>query len=143
MKSIIKVITEEFSTLDRSSNRLRQFGFLIGGAMILVAVFVLYRNGVTQTRFIFLSTGAVIVLIGVLYPRVLDMPYRVWMVIALVLGFIMGNVLLAVLYLFVLIPVGVFMRICRHDPLERRFDAFATTYWRKRDGEYSDMRRPF
>jgi hypothetical protein len=48
------------------------------------------------------------------------------------IGFVVSHIVLAVLYYGVLTPLGFLMRVCRYDPLERRRDRTASTYWRAR-----------
>ncbi len=48
-------------------------------------------------------------------------------------GFVVSHVVLALLYYLVLTPIGLLLKLCRHDPLARRFDPAAPTYWQQRD----------
>ena len=85
--------------------------------------------------FIFLGIGAVILLAGLVWPKSLALLYKAWMALALVLGFIMSHIILALVYYIVLTPIGLFMRILGKDPLTLRFDPKADSYWIKRAKE--------
>ena len=50
------------------------------------------------------------------------------------IGFVVSSLVLAGLYYLVLTPIGLILRLCRYDPLHRRFDSRASTYWHPRPG---------
>ena len=43
------------------------------------------------------------------------------------------DVLLGAIYYLLLTPIGLLMRLFRYDPMYRRFDRTAQTYWVERD----------
>lgn len=55
--------------------------------------------------------------------------YRAWMFAALPIGWTVSHLILAVVYFGVLLPVGLAMRLAGHDPMQRRFDPRAESYW--------------
>jgi hypothetical protein len=48
------------------------------------------------------------------------------------IGWLVSHLLLAAIYYLVVTPIGVMMRVCRYDPMQRRFDRQAATYWKPR-----------
>jgi hypothetical protein len=49
------------------------------------------------------------------------------------IGFAVSRALLSVIYYLALTPIGLTMRLFRYDPLSRRFDPKAQSYWIRRD----------
>jgi hypothetical protein len=49
------------------------------------------------------------------------------------IGFAVSHVILVLVYCVVLTPIGLTMRLFGYDPLARRFDAGAKTYWTPRN----------
>ena len=47
-------------------------------------------------------------------------------------GFVISHVVLALVYFLVLTPIGLTMRLFGHDPLSRKFDPGARSYWKPR-----------
>ncbi len=45
------------------------------------------------------------------------------------------NVILTLIFILVFIPVGIFLKLCGKDHLDRRIDRAAASYWRKRRKE--------
>lgn len=58
--------------------------------------------------------------------------YRLWMFAALPMGWTVSHILLGSVYFGVLTPVGLAMRILGKDPMQRKFDRAAATYWSAR-----------
>ena len=91
------------------------------------------------------STGALLSLLAVLglagvlgAAAVLASPafgsalYRGWMFAALPIGWTISHILLGMVYFLVFTPIGLIMRALGKDPMERRFQPDAPTYWIKR-----------
>lgn len=60
--------------------------------------------------------------------------YRGWMFAALPIGWTISHLILALVYYLVVTPIGLMLRLAGNDPMQRRFDRGATTYWIPRDG---------
>ena len=65
-----------------------------------------------------------------------------WMYAAYPIGFVVSHVLLGLVYFGVVTPIGLLMRAVGHDPMTRRFDRAAATYWVKRE-PVTDVKRYF
>ena len=58
--------------------------------------------------------------------------YLGWLYAAFPVGWTVSHVLLAATYYLVLTPIGLLARWLREDPLERKLDRDAATYWTER-----------
>ena len=45
-------------------------------------------------------------------------------------GIVVSNVIVAAVFYLAVTPIGLLLRLIGKDPLERRFDRSATTYWK-------------
>jgi hypothetical protein len=68
--------------------------------------------------------------------------YFVWYFLACCFGTVVSNFLMVIIYYGVLTPVGLFRRMLGSDPMERRWDPAAKSYW-KPVKETEDSRRYF
>jgi len=68
--------------------------------------------------------------------------YLGWMYASYPIGWAVSHVLLAIIYFVVLTPVGLVVRVCGHDPMQRRFDRQAASYWIERQPG-GDVKRYF
>lgn len=84
-------------------------------------------------------TGLAMLAVGfaVLAPQLLRPVYLGFMVVAFPIGWMMSHVLLAVVFYAVFTPMGLFMRLIGRDPMRRRFDTKAESYWVPRQAEKS------
>lgn len=64
---------------------------------------------------------------GVLRRVYLGLSYATYPV-----GLVVSTVVLALVYYLALTPIGLTMRLLGHDPLARRFDRKASSYWKPR-----------
>ena len=79
----------------------------------------------------FIAAGLILVLLaGLVRPRLIRPLYRFAMTGSFYVGQVMGRVLLAVVFLFVLTPLALLLRLAGKDLLRLRRDPRAETYWR-------------
>lgn len=71
-------------------------------------------------------------LAGMVSPGFLRLVYLGLTYAVYPVGFVVSHVVLAVLYYLVLTPIGLVLRLGGYDPLARRFDRAAPTYWQRR-----------
>lgn len=50
------------------------------------------------------------------------------------IGYVVSSVVLTVLYYAALTPLGLILRVCGHDPLQRRAAPASASYWHRRPG---------
>ena len=116
--------------LKRSSFRAeREFGLIVGGVLALLGTWWLYRGKLTSVAQVLVPFGALLVLLGIIGPRVLVYPNKAWMKLAEALSFVSTRVILAFVYFLVLTPIGLIKRAMGWDPLYRRADR-SDSYWR-------------
>jgi hypothetical protein len=78
------------------------------------------------------STFWIVAAVGVggwLRPRAIRPAYLVMMALALPIGWVVSRLLLVVVYYLVLTPIGLVLRLFGYDPLCRKMDGSATSYW--------------
>ena len=101
-----------------SQKKLREFGFLIGfGIPIFIGLFLPAISG-HSFKVWTLWIGCPSLILGIASPRLLFYPYKVWMSIGLALGWVNSRLILGLVFLFVLQPIALIMRIIGYDPLK-------------------------
>jgi hypothetical protein len=66
--------------------------------------------------------------------------FRAWMTLTFPLAWLVSHLVLGACYYLVLTPIGVILRLCRYDPLQRRFEPSASTYWLRRSERGEPLR---
>jgi hypothetical protein len=62
-------------------------------------------------------------------PQIAKPFYLLWYCLACCIGIVLGNVLLGIVFYIVVTILGLIMRILGRDPLQRKIDKNADTYW--------------
>lgn len=106
----------------------REFGFIVGGVLMLLGGWWLYRGKFHTVAVIFLGSGALLMMLGAIWPRGLVVPNRSWMALAHYLSLITTPIVLGIVYFLILTPIGVIKRSFGWDPLHRRA-AKRHSYW--------------
>ncbi len=113
--------------LHAESKTLRHFGYLIGGILMVLGGWFLFRH--KSFAMPVLAVGAVLALLGALWPRSLKYVYIAWMTLGNMMGAIVSTALLALIYFFALTPIGLVARILRKDFLLQKWPASESSYW--------------
>jgi Saxitoxin biosynthesis operon protein SxtJ len=123
--------------MKRSSFRAEEeFGLIVGGVFVLLGGWWLYRGKFITAAYVTLPLGTLLILLGLLWPRALVLPNRVWMLLAEGLSFVTTRIILGLVFFLVITPIGVVKRLSGWDPLSRR-GARSASYWKP----YSERQR--
>jgi len=109
---------------------------LVGGSFVLLSSWWLYRGKFTVLAEVLLPLGALLVLLGLLWPRALVLPNKAWMLLAEALSFVTTRLILGLVFFLVVTPIGIVKRLMGWDPLGRR-GARRESYWQP----YSERQR--
>lgn len=105
---------------DASKKKLRRFGFLIGFGFPILIGWILPAIGGHIFRNWTLWIGIPSLLVGILKPNWLKYPYLGWMKLGNILGFINSKLILGLVFILVLLPISLIMKLFKYDPLKLR-----------------------
>ena len=99
---------------------LREFGFLIGFIFPFLIGWILPLIGGHSFRnwTLFISIPSII--LAFTKPILLLYPYRAWMKLGNILGWVNSRIILGLVFLIILQPIALIMRILGHDPLRTK-----------------------
>ena len=107
-------------TTSISKKQLRQFGFLLGFGFPIIVGWLIPAITGHVFRSWSLWVGCPALILGILKPNLLSYPYKGWMALGLALGWINSKLILGLVYLIILLPIAIFMRIFGYDPLRKK-----------------------
>lgn len=124
--------------MDSTRKELREFGWIISGALAFVSVLMWWWG---DGSFEYVAVIAVLVLfVSLIIPELLYYPFKVWMFLAHVLGFVMTHVILAALFFIILTPIALFAKL-----VGKRFVALewseGGSYWQRRSEQERKEKR--
>ena len=76
--------------------------------------------------------GPVAALVGLVAPRALKPVFIGMTILAWPIGMVIGTLAMALTYYLLITPIGLFFRLIGRDPLHRKLDPEAETYWIRR-----------
>ena len=106
----------------------KEFGLVVGGVFALLGSWWLYRGRFLTAAYVLTISGAILILFGVIAPRVLVIPRKLWMKLAEAMAYVSSRIILAIVFFFVLTPIGLVKRAMGWDPLQRRAAA-RDSFW--------------
>ena len=102
-----------------SIKRYKEFGYLVGfGFPLIIGYLIPYFSGHTFRTWT-LFFGIPILIIGIIKPSFLKYPFKIWMKIGYLLGWINSKLILGIVYIVVLQPISLMMKLLGHDPLKK------------------------
>lgn len=138
------MIIEEIKNIASGKSELRKFGLTVGTVLGLLGGLFLWRA--KEYYFYFLIFSAAFLFLGTVVPILLRPIHKVWMILAVLLGWVMTRMILSVLFYLVVTPIGLLARLFGKGRLNLAFDKSAESYWRSKDNtrqETSDYEKQF
>lgn len=118
-------LTAHASGPERGSDR--GFGLVFMTVFLVIGCWPLLKAG--PVRLWALAIAALFLVVALIAPRLLSPLNWLWMQFGLLLGRIVSPIVLFLVYCVTVVPTGLLMRLVGKDPLHRKFDADAKTYW--------------
>ena len=134
--------------LNPDTRTLRQFGFiaLVGFGLLAVAAWyevLVFSFGLGGSRPYVAGSLAVVAglasIFSLIHPRANLGLYLGLTILAYPIGFALSYLILGVLFFLVVTPVGLVLRLCGRDAMERRRLPDAESYWVDARGGRSDQ----
>ena len=125
-----------------SKKQLREFGLLIGFAFPILIGWLIPAFAGHSFRAWSLWIGISGIIFGLISPNLLRYPYKAWMALGNVLGWLNSYLIFGVIFIAVVQPISYFMRLAGYDPL-RKARKGKTTYREIRHIPNTDLTRIF
>ena len=125
-----------------TKKQLLEFGLLIGFGFPILIGWLLPSIFGHEFRAWTLWIGVPGLILGLTAPRLLYYPYKSWMILGHVLGWINSHIILGLVFILVLQPIAYIMRLTGYDPLKTKRKG-EKTYREVRIDNNIDLKRIF
>ena len=125
-----------------TKRQLREFGILIGVGFPLLIGYLIPAITGHGFREWTLWIGIPGMIIGLVSPRLLLHPYKGWMVLGNILGWFNSYLVLGLVFILVLLPIALIMRLTGYDPLRKK-SKDKKTYRENKQNHQTDITRIF
>ena len=103
-----------------SEKKLREFGLIIGFLFPILIGWILPGLGGHPFRLWTLWIGIPSLILAISRPGILFYPYKSWMKFGLILGWLNSRIVLMFVFLIIVQPIALIMRLFGHDPLRTK-----------------------
>ncbi|MDP4173935.1 MAG: SxtJ family membrane protein [Bacteroidota bacterium] len=129
---------DDIKNIQSTKKDLRNFGLSVGGVLLFIGAILLLKSKPSAQYFVIISL--VLILPGLFFPALLKPLQKIWMALAIVIGWISTRIILSLLFYFVLTPIGFIMRLKGKDILDEKIEKEKTSYWSYREPKaYSSL----
>lgn len=136
---------KDLKSIQSGRKQLREFGLLIGGLAFFYGSYLLLLKDKGQS-YTFLSIGAALIMLGILKPNFLLYPQKIWMGLAITIGWFMSRVILSLLYFGLLTPIALILKLKNIQLLTFKFDPTNDSYWTEKnvaDSNYENCEKQY
>src|SRR5512147_3051145 len=127
----MREIFAEIKRIKESPADLKKFGFTIGIVLLLLAALLVWLGKSSYP--VWGIIGLLFILPSLLFPVILRPFNKIWMSLAIILGWIMTRIILSILFYFALTSLRFIAMIFNKRFLNLKIDPSADTYWEKRE----------
>lgn len=105
----------------------KSFGIVFAIVFAIIGAWPILNGGGIR----FWAAGIAIVFLGTAYlkPSLLAIPNKLWFRFGLLLNKIMSPIIMGLIFVLTVIPTGFVMRALGKDPLRKKMDTDAESYW--------------
>lgn len=109
----------------------RNFGLVFAAAFTVIAFLPLLHG--ESVRLWSIVVAAIFLAIAIVYPRILRPLNLLWFKFGMLLGKIVAPIVISAVFFVIVTPMALIMKLLGKDPLSRKREPDAATYWSTRD----------
>jgi hypothetical protein len=110
-----------------ATKQLRSFGLIVGGIFAVIGFWpLIFRS--EEPRWAPIVVAAALVVPAIIFPKSLFWPYKGWMMVGQILGWINTRIILGLVFYGIVTPIGMVRRRLGKDSMGRRLRPDLDTY---------------
>jgi len=129
----MKDILFEIKNIKETKKDLRKFGISVGIILIVISAILFWNE--KNSYLYFGITGAVLGILSITFPKILKPINKIWMSLAIVMGWLMTRAILIILFYIVLTPIAFIAKIFKKNFLNLKIDKSVNSYWEVRENK--------
>lgn len=129
------------SNIDVKMGSERGFAYVFAFVFCVIALWPLWHGN--DLRIWALVVAGVILAIGLIVPKWLAWPNKVWFKFGMLLGAIVAPIVMMLVFVVVITPFGLVRQRIAKNPLTPKPDPQAKSYWISRDTPLQPFKRQF
>lgn len=119
----------------------RSFGNIFAIIFILIGLYFIFV--LDQTKIIFFIVSLIFLSISFIAPKIFFYPNKLWMSFGYYLGLITTPIFISLIYIVVVIPTGLILKMFGKDVLDRKVNLRQISNWKKRSSPGTELEKQF
>lgn len=132
------MLIDDIRNIKSGRGDLRKFGITVGIVLGLFGGLFFWRG--REFYYYFFILSAAFLLLGLTFPILLKPIQKVWMSLAVILGWFMTRVILCILFYLVVTPLGLVSKLVGKRFLDLKFNKESDSYWIPKDTSKIEMK---
>ena len=124
---------DEIKNIESKKSDLKSFGVTISIILLIISGLLFWKEN--DSFQVFFLIGGALFISGMFISTLLKPAYWIWMIFAVILGWVMTRIILTLLFYIILTPIGLISRLFGKSFLELRFDKSKKSHWNLRDNK--------
>ena len=138
---MLKKIIEETKSIEIKENQLKLFSIILALLFIFFSTkFFIKNNHICSIIFLLLSLYS---LISTTYTPLIKPIFIFAIFISLIIGHILSQIILLLLFIFIITPVSIIFKILKKDILDEKIDKNKQSYWNKITESETDFEKQY
>lgn len=125
-------------SIEKERETKRKFGIVLAIVTAGFGIISMWRGRESLVTPL-LVLAAVFLIVSLVAPLLLTPIYSVMLRLSMYMGWLNTRIILMVVYYLVFTPVALVFRLMGRDPLSRKFEAQAKTYWIRKQPREGDV----
>lgn len=121
------MVIDEIKNIKSGTKELKNFGLTMAIVLGLIGLFLWWQA--RPSAIYFLATAVLFFGPALCCPKILWPFQKIWMSLAVILGWLMSRVILIVLFYLVTTPIGLILKISGKDLLDLKIEKNKNSYW--------------
>ncbi len=125
---------------EATPGQLKWFGLMFAAFFALLGSLSWWRSHAHATAVVFWTIGAICAGFYYALPPIRRAFYDLCIAVTYPIGWVVSHLVMIIMYYLVITPIGLAMRLCGRDPLDRTFNRNRSTCWVRHDPDGSAER---
>ena len=132
---------ENINNIEVKQGSERSFGFVFAIIFVAISFYLITKD--KNIYLLTISISIIFFLLAIFKPFLLKKPNILWFHFGKFLNSIISPIVMVVIFLVVVTPIGLIMRILKKDILNKKFDKSKKNYWQASKTHLSSMKDQF
>ena len=132
---------ENKSHIELKKSTERTFGLFFAAIFMIICLYPILQG--ENIRLWALLISIILCLLGYFSPKVFIIPNKLWIKLGMLLGAIVSPIIMGIIFIFVVTPTGIIMRLIGKDILNQKIKKSTKSYWIKRRESFDSIKNQF